>query len=166
MMRQGFILMVLAAVVAVLLWDFMTQAVLYDPLDRIQAVEKVSTDRSMSMADFQAAWGADIHEKNLFSPQRGAPPPAPEPAELTPVPMEDILPPPVRPDFSLSGIIRNDFGELIAYVKVGQTDPVPVRQGDSIEDAEVVEVTDRTVRLTWNGENIDLSLTHIEELTR
>lgn len=166
MMRQGFIVVALAAVVAVLLWNFITGAVLYDPLDRIKAVEKDVTERAMSKEDFQAAWGPEIQERNLFSPQRGAPPPAPEPAELTPTPPEEILPPPVQPDFSLSGIIRNDFGELIAYVKVGQSEPVPVRQGDSIDDAEVVEVTDRTVRLRWNEENIDLSLTHIEELTK
>jgi hypothetical protein len=169
MIRQWFILGVLFLLTALLFWDFVNKSLLYSPLTEIESIERAADGKAISEAAFKAAWGKEILEKNLFSPQRNA---ASVPKDT--VPKETIEQPVLErklieapiPILSLSGIIENQFGELIAYIQKDKDEAVPLREGDRLGEFKVVEITDRSVQLLFRGEEIILTLSQIETLTR
>jgi hypothetical protein len=154
---------------ASLVWGFITESLLYSPLEKIQSAEKEPEGKKITKADFKAAWGAVIYKNNLFSPKRGAPPVRP-PSETVvtppPAPQEKPKPPPVRPVLKLNGIIVNQYGEYVAYIVKNAESAVRAREGDTLGDVKVVSIDERTVKLLWLNEEIVLSLSQIEELTR
>lgn len=168
MIRQWFILGVLSLLTAALFWDFVNKAVLYDPLAEIESIERAVDEKAVSKAAFKAAWGKEILEMNLFSPERSAksvPREAGLPKTVEPVLEKKTAEAPI-PILSLSGIIENQFGELVAYIQKNKEEAVPLRKGDSLDDFEVVEITDRSIQLLFRGEEINLTLSQIETLTR
>jgi|Deesub1362A_J573_1020465.scaffolds.fasta_scaffold00077_84 hypothetical protein len=137
-----------------LLWNFYQEVIVYNPIADIEKTERVLENRIGTVAAFKPAWGKEIIEKNLFSPLRGHEPPA-EPVE----PVEAVeIPPPKRPELKLDGIILNQFGEYIAYIKKNHEKTVPLRKGDKFGDILVVDIKEREVELLWNGEKIILEM--------
>jgi hypothetical protein len=172
MIRQWFILSVLFLVTAGLLWNFVTEVLLYSPLEKIQATEKDPQEKAITEADFKAAWGPEIHSANLFSLRRGVPPKRPKvrvtkpPKPVTPPPPKAVKPTPRRPVLKLNGIIVNQFGEYVAYIVRNSQAAVPLREGDVLDDIQVISINERAVKLMWLEEEIELSLSKIETLTR
>lgn len=168
MIRQWFILGVLSLLAAGLFWDFLNKAALYSPLAEMESTEKSVDEKAVSEAAFKSAWGKEILENNLFSHQRIA---GGVPKDIKPVnqidPITERITKPGRiPILTLSGIIENQYGELVAYIQKDKDDAVPLRKGDRLDEFKVVEITDRSVQLLFRGEDIILKLTQIETLTR
>jgi hypothetical protein len=160
MIRRWFILAVLCVVSAALLWNFVRDVLLYNPLAEIRSTEKPVSEKPVSKGDFSLAWGREIVEKNLFSPERGytgssAPRPNGRPAE-TSRPIEEERR--ERPRFTLNGIILNQFGEYVAYLERANGPALSVREGDVYEGATVLRIHERAVEMLWNGEIIILQL--------
>lgn len=160
MIRKAFILGVLSITTLALLWNFVAEALLYNPFAQMGGIEKAVEAKVKSEDVFKPAWGTEILKRNLFSQERSpAPKPAPPPdggrVEQPPEP------PPARPDVSLTGIVLNQFGEYVAYVQIGREEPVPLRYGDELDNIKVAEITERKATLTWNDETIILTLENI-----
>ena len=64
----------------------------------------------------------------------------------------------IRPPVALSGIIKNQYGEFIAYISINKNSPIGVRKGDVVETFKVADIMQRTVILRWNDEIIKLEL--------
>jgi hypothetical protein len=116
----------------------------------------------------QSAWGQEILENNLYSPQRLASSAAKdiEPIEKIEPSIERIVKDTPIPILNLSGIIENQHGELVAYIQKDKDEAVPLREGDRLDEFKVVEITNRKVKLLFRGEEITLTLSQIETLTR
>ncbi len=140
-------------------WDFYKEALSYNPMSGIP--EKARTvDKnivSISPLEFKTGWSKDILGKNLFSPSR---------TYIEPKPISIPLPPPKRPELVLKGIILNMFGDYVAYIEKDRAKAIPVRKGDSIEDVEVIDVTDRKAILKWNEETIELKMDKIKTISK
>ncbi len=159
MIRKAFILGVLSITTLALLWDFVAEALLYNPFAQIGGIERAVEAKVKSEDVFKPAWGTEILKRNLFSQERS---PAPKPAPPAAGERAENAPePPVRPDVSLTGIILNQFGEYVAYVRIGREEPVPLRYGDELDNIKVAEITERKATLTWNDETIILTMENI-----
>jgi hypothetical protein len=142
-------------------WNFYKEALSYNPLSGIPEKTR-TTDKdttSISLLEFKTGWSKGILEKNLFSPSR---------TYIKPKPISEftIPPPPKRPELVLKGIILDMFGEYVAYIEKDRAKAIPVRKGDSIEDVEVIEVTDRKTILKWNEETIELKMDKIKTISK
>jgi hypothetical protein len=168
MIRQWFILGMLSLLAAGLFWDFLNKAVLYSPLAEMESTEKAADEKAVSEDAFKSAWGKEILENNLFSPQRIASSAAKdiEPIEKIEPSIERIVKDTPIPILNLSGIIENQHGELVAYIQKDKDEAVPLREGDRLDEFKVVEITNRKVKLLFRGEEITLTLSQIETLTR
>lgn len=143
-------------------WNFYKEALSYNPLSGIPERTRTTDKDTVSIAllEFKTGWSKDILEKNLFSPSR---------TYIEPKPISEFtipLPPPKRPELVLKGIILDMFGDYIAYIEKDRAKAIPVRKGDSIEDVEVIDVTDRKTILKWNGEIIELKMDKIKTISR
>jgi len=161
--RKVFILGVLSLVTAWVFWGFISEAVLYNPLDELDTSEVVAETKADREFKFEPAWDQVIISKNIFSPLRGA---RPAPPKKPPTPKPAPIPQPPKPverppSVSLSGIILNQFGEYVAYLSVGNQQTVALRKGDVFEEVRVIDISQRTVKLGWRGETIELEMKNL-----
>lgn len=162
MIRRWVILGFLCLVVAILLKDLYKEAIMYNPLQGIEAKgrEAVSNGKELSPV-FETGWGKEIAENNLFSPTRSPVQPKPPP-QFQMKPVE----PPKRPDMNLKGVVCDQLGDFIAYIEKDRAKAVPVRKGDSLDDVEVIDIKEKSVELRWNEETISLSLEKVKTIKR
>lgn len=160
MIRKWFSLGFLGVVMVILSVHFFTETVLYRPLARNDrpAEKEGASDRKIP-AGFRSAWSADIREKNLFSQQRGYVPPPPPAGSLVNAPA------PQRPEFTLRGILAEP-GNEVAILDNGKGRTLSARVGDVVDDAQVMEIGDKDVRLKWMQEEIVLSLEKVKTLKK
>lgn len=151
----------LCLAVLVLSVDMYKEAIIYNPLKSIEiSGREAANNGKKALPVFEAAWGREIVDNNLFSSTRS--PVQPPPLQ----PQGKAAEPPKRPDMNLKGIILDQFGEYIAYIEKDKVKAVPVRKGDRFDDVEVVDVQQKSVELRWNEENILLSLDRIKTIKR
>lgn len=160
MIRGRFLLGILLLLMLSLLWNFYVEVVAYDPFEGIEETGRDGDDLGGSSGALKYAWGREIEDKNLFSKSRKAETPAPQPV----VEAEPEPPPKERPRLRLNGIIRDQFGEHVAYIQRGNSVLPPLRKGDRVDDLLVVDVKDRDVVLSWEGEEIKLSMAKVKTL--
>lgn len=141
------------------LWNFYSEALSYNPMSAISVKQPKTKGTEEIVSTYSAAWSGEIHEKNLFSPNRTYI--VPKPVSIVPV-----APPPKRPELALKGIVSDTFGEYVSYIEIDRAKAVPMRKGDKLEDIEVVDISSRKVVLKWNGETINLSNEKIKTIDR
>ncbi|MBI5141382.1 MAG: hypothetical protein HZA20_04215 [Nitrospirae bacterium] len=162
-------LMGLLAYSLVTLHGVMTQ---YDPLAEFGAEggEAVRGAAALPDVKYVATDGADILERSLFNPDRGAgrktqaamktgaaaaaPEAPPQPVQ----PPAPPPPPPVMPSISLKGILENTVGEQVAVIEVEGQRARSYRVGDMFGDFELIEIGRLDVKLRWNNEPVELHL--------
>jgi len=164
MNRQKALTAALAALLVLLLWDFGSRALLYSPLAPASNEARPDIPAKQENADgLVQAWGPEIEKKDLFSKTRSTriSPVRKESRTVTPASTQPAQPAPapeVRPDLTLSGIIKNQFGEYVAYIILNGQEPVSIRKGEMIGEATVTYIDNRSVTLDWKGSDIRLSL--------
>ncbi len=159
MIRKLAMLFLMAGVAIFSAWKFYVNALAYDPLDE-EAVKHAKIKESVvTKSVYAPAWGEEIHEKNLFSPQRSYQEPKPVPVGPPPVEL------PKRPELVLKGIVLDTFGDYVAYVEINQARATPLRKGDKIEGVEVSDVTEKKVVLKWYTEMITMSIEKVKTLS-
>lgn len=160
MIRKAFILTVLAAVFLYITWNFYSAAIKYDPLGAVSQTHiKDKGPDSAELLQYAKAWTKEIYEKNLFSPSRSYS--EPKPIALTNTP---FIPPPMRPNLVLKGIVLDTFGDFIGLIEINQSKAISMRKGDKIEDVELTDISSRQVVLKWNAERIILNLDKIKTI--
>ncbi|MEK6651993.1 MAG: hypothetical protein AABY50_03585 [Nitrospirota bacterium] len=160
MIIRWVILVFLCLAVLVLSIDMYKEAIIYNPLKSIEiSGREAANNGKKALPVFEAAWGREIVENNLFSSTRS-------PVQPKPQPQGKAAEPPKRPDMNLKGIILDQFGEYIAYIEKDKAKAVAARKGDRFDDVEVVDVQQKSVELRWNEENIVLSLDRIKTIKR
>lgn len=161
MIIRWVILVFLCLAVLVLSIDMYKEAIIYNPLKSIEiSGREAANNGKKALPVFEAAWGREIVDNNLFSSTRSPVQPKPQPQGKA------AEPPPKRPDMNLKGIILDQFGEYVAYIEKDKVKAVPVRKGDRFDDVDVVDVQQKSVELRWNEENILLSLDRIKTIKR
>lgn len=156
----------LGAAVAFLLWDFIVDGMMYDPLDGIKdKAAAVSKDESVEPRGYSVAYNAVIRKKNLFDSSRKDTPPSPQ-KPVAPKAQKPPEPPPVKPELKLKGIITDSFGDFVAYVEKDGSRAVALRVGDIIGEVEVLDVSERTIMLLWMDEKIELSMVKVKIIKR
>lgn len=161
-------LMGLLAYSLVTLQGVMTQ---YDPLSELKAAggEAVKSAAALPDVKYVATGGADMLERSLFNPDRGAgrktgaltktvvaapeAPPQPVAPQQPPPP-----PPPVMPSISLKGILENTSGEQVAVIELEGQRARSYRVGDMFGDFELMEIGRLDVKLKWNNEPVELHM--------
>jgi len=162
MIRKGFLLGILALIVLILLADFFEEAVLYDPLGAAgsePARDNVKEEKTINA--FKPGWAKSIHEKDLFSRERGYVPPPPPSAALVPPPPA----PPPRPEFSLKGIVARE-GREVAIIETAKGGTYALAPGDVLEGAELLKLDPRKAVFKWLDEEIVLSMEKVKTLGR
>lgn len=173
MIRKIALEMALAGLLAyslVTLHGVMTQ---YDPLSELKVAggEAAKSAASLPDAKYAATDGADILERSLFNPARGAgrksqasvktgasaaaPEAPPQPVQP---PAPPPAPPPVMPSVSLKGILENTAGEQVAVIELEGQRARSYRVGDMFGDFELMEIGRLDVKLRWNNEPVELHL--------
>ena len=161
MIIRWVILVFLCLAVLVLSVDMYKEAIIYNPLKSIEiSGREAANNGKKALQVFEAAWGREIVDNNLFSSTRS--PVQPKPLQ----PQGKAAEPPKRPDMNLKGIILDQFGEYVAYIEKDKAKAVAARKGDRFDDVEVVDVQQKSVELRWNEENIVLSLDRIKTIKR
>ncbi|MFA4830539.1 MAG: hypothetical protein WC855_01410 [Thermodesulfovibrionales bacterium] len=161
MIIRWVILVFLCLAVLVLSVDMYKEAIIYNPLESVEiSGREAANNGKKALPVFEAAWGREIVDNNLFSSTRSPVQPPP------PQPQGKAAEPPKRPDMNLKGIILDQFGEYVAYIEKDKVKAVPVRKGDRFDDVEVVDVQQKSVELRWNEENILLSLDRIKTIKK
>lgn len=163
MIRKWFILGLLCIVVVILLRDLYKEVIAYNPLADIEfQVRENSAGTKQADAAVKTGWSREIIDNNLFGPSRTPimPPPPKPPGPIKPIEI------PKRPDMSLKGIILDQFGDYVAYIEKDKSRPVQVRQGDRLDDVDVIEIKQKSVELRWNDETIFLSLDKIKTIKK
>lgn len=161
MIIRWVVLAFLCFAVLVLSIDMYKEAIIYNPLKSIEiSGREAANNGKKALPVFEAAWGREIVENNLFSSTRSPVQPKPQ------LQGKAAEPPPKRPDMNLKGIILDQFGEYIAYIEKDKAKAVAARKGDRFDDVEVVDVQQKSVELRWNEENILLSLDRIKTIKR
>jgi len=159
MIRKAAMLFLMASVMIFSAWKFYINAIAYDPLDE-EAVKHAKIKESVvTKSVYARSWGAEIHEKNLFSPTRTYMEPKPIPVAPPPVEL------PKRPEIALRGIVLDTFGDYVAYVEINQAKAMPLRKGDKVEGLEVSDVTEKKVVLKWYTEMITMSIEKVKTLS-
>jgi hypothetical protein len=162
MIRKWFSLGILGLVVVILSVHFFSQAVLYSPLEgKGRTAERADAALKKAPAGFKRAWTPDIQEKNLFSQARGYVAPAPPPGALN----NAVPEPPQRPDFTLRGIMA-EKGYEVAILDNGKGRTFSARVGDVVDNAQVMEIGEKDVKLRWMQEDIVLSIEKVKTLKR
>lgn len=160
MIKKIFLIVVASVLFIYSAWNFYTGAIRYNPLSEA-VVMKSKAKGAENLVSFKSApsWTKDIHEKNLFSPNRSYI--EPKPVVVLPPPP----PPPRKPDMALKGIVQDLFGDYVAYLEIDKATAAPMRKGDKAQDIEAVDVSDRKVVLKWNNEIIELSIDNIQTIS-
>jgi hypothetical protein len=147
-MKRMFIVPALLVMIIVF-WHFLTSAALYDPLARVD-LRKPETGAGEALKnEFTVAWGDEIIENNLFSPDRKRP--SPRARSSAPV---DIK----QPEMALKGVTLTRGGDYEAYLQIDKQQPVLIKKGDRLDDIQVVEIKEKTVQLKWKHKIIELTL--------
>jgi hypothetical protein len=154
MIRRWFIVGTLLLVMMSLLWNFYREVVAYNPLADLREEGGSNVEEQMEPAPYESTWSEQIVSKNLFSKLRGRTPPPPRRAVVK----EPPAPPPEPPDLKLTGVVLNQLGEYIAYIKATGGPLGTVKEGDMFAGALVVDIEERAVTLLWNEQVINLSL--------
>lgn len=165
MNRQRIIIGALALVAVFFAWEFVAKALLYDPYESVQAERETEGAKSLRQPVYKEAWGPEIKGRNLFSESRSYSAPI-RPSQRTERPETPAQPKPQKPDIKLSGIIKNQFGEFVAYLKVGKGQSYSVRKGDVTKDITIVDITEREVTIKWMDELSVLTLSNKPLVTR
>lgn len=160
MIIRWVILVFLCLAVLVLSVDMYKEAIIYNPLKSIEiSGREAANNGKKALQVFEAAWGREIVENNLFSSTRSPVQPKPQ------LPQGKALePPPKKPEMNLKGIILDQFGEYVAYIEKDKAKAVAARKGDRLDDVDVLDVQQKSVELRWNEENILLSLERIKTI--
>lgn len=159
MIIRWVILVFLCLAVLVLSVDMYKEAIIYNPLKSIEiSGREAANNGKKALQVFEAAWGKEIVENNLFSSTRSPVQPKPQ------LPQGKAAEPPKRPDMKLKGIILDQFGEYVAYIEKDKAKAVAARKGDRLDDVDVLDVQQKSVELRWNEENILLSLERIKTI--
>lgn len=159
MIIRWVILVFLCLAVLVLSVDMYKEAIIYNPLESVEiSGREAANNGKKALQVFEAAWGREIVDNNLFSSTRS--PVQPKPQQLQGKAAE----PPKRPDMNLKGIILDQFGEYVAYIEKDKAKAVAARKGDRLDDVDVLDVQQKSVELRWNEENILLSLERIKTI--
>ncbi len=156
MIRRTVMLVLITALFAYTCWNFYMKAVAYDPLAGDSAGGRTVRAQDKPLQQYQQAWSAAIYEKNVFSPNRTYR----EPKSASGAGAEK----PKQPDFALTGIIQDRFGEYVAFVVIDKAKPVAMHKGDKTGDIELVDVSKRRAVLKWYDELIDLSMERIKTI--
>ena len=160
MIIRWVILVFLCLAVLVLSIDMYKEAIIYNPLKNIEiSGREAANNGKKALQVFEAAWGREIVDNNLFSSTRS-------PVQPKPQLQGKAAEPAKRPEMNLKGIILDQFGEYVAYIEKDKVKAVPVRKGDRFDDVEVVDVQQKSVELKWNEEKILLSLDRIRTIKR
>jgi hypothetical protein len=161
MIRRWFVLGLLCLVIVVLLKNLYKEAIMYNPFHGIEATARAGMNNTKeALPAFEAGWGKEIIDNNLFSPTRSPVQPRSQ------VQMKGMEAPPKRPEMFLKGIILDTSGEYVAYIEKDKVKAVPVRKGDKLDDVEVIDVNQKNVELKWNEEMISLSLEKIKTVKK
>lgn len=165
MSRQRIIIGALALLAVFFTWDFVTKALLYDPYEDTQGAQVTQLAKTQEAGGYKEAWGPEIRSRNLFSEQRSYSAPIRQverPSNIdTPA-----VPKPEKPEIKLSGIIKNQYGEYVAYMKIGAKQSVSVRKGDVVKDVTILDITERDVTIMWMDEKSVLTLSNKPLVTR
>jgi hypothetical protein len=136
-------------VTLVIFWQFVTNAALYDPFARFDIKEQEAGAREDLKNEFTSAWGNEIIERNLFSPDRKRPSLKARNSAAV-----DIKP----PEMALKGVMLTRDGEYEAYIQIEKKQPLLVKKGETFNDIKIVEIQEKTVRLKWKHKFIELTL--------
>lgn len=166
MIRRWFLLGLLCLAVFALFKNMYKEAIMYNPMDGIQADSRATIkDGDHASPVFEAAWSKEIIDNNLFNPTRTPfqpqlPPHVKSQADIKAVEL------PKRPDLQLKGVVLDQSEDLIAYIEKDRAKAVPVRKGDKLDDVEVIDVQQKSVELKWNEEIISLTLERIKTIKK
>jgi hypothetical protein len=154
MIRRSFFLIVVGVLLIYAVFNFFSNALVYDPLEEVPAKKfKPESSDYRLKSTYVPAWDSAIHEQNLFSPYR---------SYIKPKPIAEVSkpaePPPRKPDLILSGIVLDTYGEYVAYIKIDKSKAIPMRKGDILEDVELIDISSREVVLKWKTDKINLSM--------
>jgi len=161
MTRQKAIIWSLMGLIILLLWDFGNRALFYHPLAAsVESARPATPEKEEKKPDLKTAWGVEIERKNLFSESRAVRISPADKVNSTPAQDAAANMPQVevRPNITLSGIIVNQFGEYVAYLKFGALEPVGIRKGETVEGVKVRSIDNRKVSLDWRGSEFELTL--------
>lgn len=151
-------MIILCTVMVFLSARFLKQALLYDPIDKLNTESgRGEVNEERPHGGFHPAWTKAILEKNLFSRDRGYVPPV-IPVSAPPPP------PPVKPEFTLKGIIMENGRETAIIENKGIT--YALRQGDVLEEAELMRIEGKTIIFKWMEEEITLSMEKVRTIKR
>jgi len=166
MTRQKAIIWSLIGLLTLLLWDFGNRALFYHPLAVSgESTRPATPEKEEGKPGLKTTWGVEIEQKNLFSESRAVRiSPADAAFGFNTAPMQDAAangpPVEVRPNIILSGIIINQFGEYVAYLKFDGQEPVGIRKGETVEGVKVISLDERSVSLDWKGSGFELTLSN------
>lgn len=146
--------------------SFIRNGIYYMPIQEMQRAEESPETHIATDLPIASGWGEEIVRGNLFDPYRAEPPKIPEgtaPAGVSepPPPIPEEKP---APQIELNGIILNQYGEHIAYLKINNAPPMAVRKGDRVEGIRVLDVTERVVELSWENNPISLTIEKIKNV--
>lgn len=158
MIRNRLILAALALLAAWLTWDFMERALMYDPMSEMADSSVESVAQEAQADQYEAAWSPIIKSKDIFSKDRGQAIAMPS----LPVLQQSMQQPKVvdlkAPNITLSGIISDNFGDMVAYISINDGKGIGVRKGDMIGGIKITGITPTTVDLSWQGRTYTLKL--------
>lgn len=173
MIRKAFIIGILLALILYLLWGFVADALLYDPITEIQrTAESEKITETAPQGTFEHVWGREILRNNLFSEmrqgQKKKAPPAPvQAAKIVQPQPEPVIPPPPRPNVVLDGIIKDHDGVFTVLLSIDDEQATPMHKGDSVEGLHVKDIQERSVTLIWNeGDEFTLTMQTAKTINR
>jgi hypothetical protein len=151
---------VLGALALFLAWDFTRGVLLYDPLGQVALETEVTETQASAPGEFRPGWNEAIVRKNLFREDRGQTPPSPPPSALNSAAAGAPEPtvPDRAPNVKLNGIIKNQFGEYVAYVQIETAPAIALRAGDMVSGLNVERVDQRSVVLLFGPQRLELTL--------
>lgn len=165
MNRQRLIIGALGLVALFFAWEFVTKALIYDPYEGAQSDRVEQDKQDGKAAGYKESWGPEIRSRNLFSEDRSYSAPVRQPKRDDNIQTSDA-PKPIKPEIKLSGIIKNQFGEYVAYMKIGKGSSVSARKGDVIKDITILDIAERDVTIKWMDEKSVLTLSNKPLVTR
>lgn len=169
MIRKWVITGLIAAAVLYLLYDFTVSALLYNPLKGLERTGNAQARPSQADAKYKSAWATEILQKNLFSPDRRHTPMAEKQKAMDAAAsraLEIQKPKAERLPITLNGIIVDDEGRHVAYLKEGEKAAFSLRKGEEMAGIRIVEIDERSVIIERDGQRTKLEMLNIKSLKR